>query len=174
MDSHVNSLGNFAAGAGAEALAGAAAANRGQAGPAGPGGVRPVAGTLVMLTKQPPRSTSSGLCTWSTAGPQWPKPGRGTGWPCVSPPPSPRFFGVSSSLGSLRLRSVTQASGAGWSSPSSPSPQNPARGPTPRDATAPRGETGRDLVSTGGAGSWDGREKAVAATTFAGLWLGLR
>lgn len=37
MDSYVNSLGNFAAGVGVEALAGAAVANRGQARPGGVG-----------------------------------------------------------------------------------------------------------------------------------------
>lgn len=65
MDSYVNSLGNFAAGVGAEALAGAtgqAAARRGRR-------VAPVAGTLAVLSKQPPRSTSSYLCTWATADP---------------------------------------------------------------------------------------------------------
>lgn len=129
MDSYVNSLGNFAAGVGAEALAGAtgqAAARRGRAGPGGTGRVAPVAGTPAVLSKQPlaPRRATS------APGPPQTREGRSLETRTWKPeargalhlPPSPTPSPSLSSSPALRLRSLTQTEGALWPSASSASP----------------------------------------------------
>lgn len=125
MDSYVSSLGNFAAGVGAEALAGAtgqAAARRGRA---GPGGSRRwlahwLGSASSPLAPRPPLHLGHRRPVRAEA---W-KHERGSqrrGGPCISPHPPPLPPSLSSSP-ALRLRSLTQTEGALWPSASSASP----------------------------------------------------
>lgn len=126
MDSYVNSLGNFAAGVGVEALAGATGQATARRGRAGPGGSRRWLAHWLCSASSPlaPRPATS------APGPPQTREGRSLETRTRKPearaalhlPPSPTPSSSLSSSPALRLRSLTQTEGALWPSASSASP----------------------------------------------------
>lgn len=174
MDSYVNSLGNFAAGVGAEALAGAtgqAAARRGRAGPGGTGRVAQVAGTPAVLSKQPlaPRRATS------APGPPQTREGRSLETRTRKPearaalhlPPSPT---PSSESLLLPGPSPAKPDADGGGAVALGVQREPVESrPRPRDAPAPPGrDPGERGLGSGRPGSPDEREEGVTATASAG------